>query len=289
MGVNDSIIPLSYSGAQRLLACPRKQKYRQLKVDEDWDYIKPPYFEAGTVLHQLIEEHTHGLDDFVSGMCEALSEAPPSYWHLWQSLAMFCVYKKSDYNPRFSSKVSQTFCEVPIRTYKPDYYGIVDMVIVYETGKWFIRDFKTASGMRWGSREIELEERSNQQLAVYGTRYEAVSEKLGLEPQDFLGVEYVGFKKPNKPYKIETSFFQYFNRVEKDIEIKVVFVKKEDLKSEAADLLIDFAAYLDRKIQGLDVNDVPCNFKACFNYGQCCEYFSKCHGEVATKFFTAKR
>ena len=234
----------------------------------------------GKAFHEILEKYSHDLvldDDLRFGYGEQKrAEHELSEHDLARIFAMLDKYLRVH---RFQGlKIEALEMEIG----DEGVIGFVDAIMSEPKG-WWIVDMKTAGQI---ATDLRARMPEDPQLNLYASYREQIAEKLGLDPEAFLGCIYRVTKKPGQREKFGEDFWDAVARCKCDC-IDVI-VPREQLQPDEARLNISRTAETMQAYFDDETKVPPKDLSQCFAYNRPCEYWSQCHGKVCHSKATAR-
>lgn len=266
---------LSPSSLQLYLSCPRKYWLKKVKkekpdADADEDTVA---LRLGSAFHKVLEDCRHelsgvALSDVVK-VCLSFDLDTDTAALVYAMLSHYkSVHEKSG--------LKAAACEVTIAL--PTFFGYVDVVLTDSDGGWWIGDMKTASTY---SPLLMPQLASHPQLALYAAHRKAVADQLQLDPAKFKGCRYRLSTKSKTQRKPGENDASYVGRLRKAVKSYDFAIPAAILRTSGPTRALVYAS--DKVAASKERDDYPTNYGACTNYFKLCEYWSQCHGRLASE------
>lgn len=264
---------LSYSGMNTFLGCQRQYAYRyidKIPVEE----VPAGAMDRGRAFH-LLAEHQGEVSPPV-----LLAEVGGNPF---EAIKVQSAYRKYRARELSGALPAMQHREIVIRSEELQFYGIVDMIGVKDSGKWMLGELKTTTkldAMRWSTLPM------NTQIALYTAMSGEFAHEQFLALEDLEGVSYrvatmsakkrLGPTKTKKRPNAETEE-EFAERIKDDGEVYHQIVTP---LPEAVQSTLQTFESVKEGIHNLagDSKKAIKNTGNCFAYGRICDYFATCHG-----------
>ena len=273
--MSDEVIRMSHSSCQLQTACSRKYYLKKIeKVPVDIDVVEDyKHFKIGKIFHTAIENCLHEKDAYHPDL---LRDAAKEHEHEVESdLIMIQAMINKYFELHSKSGLTCISCEDEIGD--ENVIGFVDAVMKDANDWWYICDLKTTG---FFNTQLMAKLKKDQQLNLYSFYRNQLADKLGLDRDKFRGCLYRATTKCRIKKNRRESDKDFLDRCMERIESYSIFVPAEELAPEAAFKKIMDAQAKAMAMKGMDREDIPQNFDACFDWNRSCEWFSKCWGFI---------
>ena len=276
---------LSVSQVGTFMTCRYKWfLQRVIRQEKDPDYEEDPsVFALGKAFHHALEMANHLPDisgdwfnrDSDTGMYSLMRMFGIGIWDGVKVSAMLKEYAEL----HLASKLRVVANEVKI--YRDGFGGYIDAIMVDDSAKlWWICDMKTSG---WPDPHLQSKLPLDPQLNAYASMVDLIPALVpGVRGHEFGGCLYRVTTKPrHKPSKrSKETFLDAMNRMDpKATEYRIL---AEHLDP---DLVMDNIrnANFGMKMIRSGMMAPDRNFRACTDYNRPCEYWSQCHGALASQ------
>ena len=252
---------LSQSSMKTLKSCQQKYFYKKVeKAPVDEDYQEADSLGFGKAFHKVLEDSLH------TAASEKAIIAAMEEFGVDKEDKMLLTYMLQNYlKLHKASGLKVVKCELQIST--PQFVGYVDF-IAQDVDGWWLGDNKTASRH---DPSIVSRLHRDYQINLYAYFAEEIGKALDLKGE-FKGFRY----RQSIKSKAKTVSGLMGGTPTYDIVIEASALEPQKAWSEFLE---------DQKLAvSLHEGEAPTrNYSACNDYFRPCEYFSRCHGNLASK------
>ena len=255
---------LSQSSMKTLFSCPAKYAHKKVfNTPMDADYEEADSLGFGKAFHKVLEEslHTNATDKSILNAMEEFNVEKDQKDPLTHMLNNYLKVHKA-------SGLKVIKCELQIAT--PEFIGYIDFIAIDNSGGWWLGDNKTA-----------------------GRHDPSILSRLHRDYQLNLYSHFVDWIQNALP-ELEGRVFRGF-RYRQSIKSKAKTLKGLIEGTPTYDIIVEASALEPKKAweefllahsvaESLhNGEEARRNYGACNDYFRPCEYFSQCHGNLASQ------